>query len=126
MEGPFSVMIRPARRGTVSTRPSGGRWSGSSPGAPWKGSRPTIRSFVPFSWFFFVSYSFFTPVIYSPNGIGSAWARDSYGRWLNPVEPGGERQRRLAIQLGVNIIMYTLCSDYKQDRIHLPFLRQKI
>jgi hypothetical protein len=67
-----------------------------------------------------------TPVIYSPNGIGSALAKDRYGRWRYPVEPGGARQRRLAHQLGVNLILYALCSDYKQDRVHLPFLRRKI
>jgi hypothetical protein len=67
-----------------------------------------------------------TPVIYSPNGLGSAWAKDSMGGWLHPAVPGGERQRKLAFQLGINIIMYALCADYKQDRIHIPFLRQKI
>jgi hypothetical protein len=67
-----------------------------------------------------------TPVLYSANGLVGAWARDARGSWIHPAEPGGERQRRLAFHLGVNLIMYALCADYKQDRIHLPFLRQKI
>jgi len=67
-----------------------------------------------------------TAVILCANDLGGAWARDPLGRWVNPCAPGGERQRRLAFQLGVNLVMYALCSDYKQDRIHVPFLRQRI
>jgi hypothetical protein len=67
-----------------------------------------------------------TAVILSANDLGGAWARDPLGRWAFPCVPGGERQRRLAFQLGVNLVMYALCSDYKQDRIHVPFLRQRI
>jgi hypothetical protein len=67
-----------------------------------------------------------TAVIYSPNDLLGAFARDPLGRWIDPCAPGGERQRRLAYHLGVNIVLYALCGDYKQDRIHLPFLRQRI
>jgi hypothetical protein len=67
-----------------------------------------------------------TAVIFSPNDLLGAFARDPLGRWIDPCLPGGERQRRLAFHLGVNIVMYALCGDYKQDRIHLPFLRQRI
>jgi len=67
-----------------------------------------------------------TAVIYSPNNLLGAYARDPLGRWVDPCSPGGERQRRLAFHLGVNIVMYALCGDYKQDRIHTPFLRQRI
>jgi hypothetical protein len=67
-----------------------------------------------------------TAAIYSPNDLLGAFARDPLGRWVEPCAPGGERQRRLAFHLGVNIVMYALCGDYKQDRIHLPFLRQRI
>lgn len=67
-----------------------------------------------------------TAVIYSPNDLLGAFARDPLDRWLEPCAPGGERQRRLAFHLGVNIVLYALCGDYKQDRIHLPFLRQRI
>jgi hypothetical protein len=67
-----------------------------------------------------------TSVIYSPNDLFGAFARDPLGRWIDPCAPGGERQRRLAFHLGVNIVLYALCGDYKQDRIHTPFLRQRI
>jgi hypothetical protein len=66
-----------------------------------------------------------TAVIYSPNNLLGAFARDPLGRWVDPCAPGGERQRRLAFHLGVNIVLYALCADYKQDRIHVPFLRQR-
>ncbi|MHB8837191.1 MAG: DUF4159 domain-containing protein [Candidatus Methylomirabilia bacterium] len=67
-----------------------------------------------------------TAVVFSPNNLLGAFARDPLGRWVDPCAPGGDRQRRLAFHLGVNIVMYALCGDYKQDRIHLPFLRQRI
>ncbi len=67
-----------------------------------------------------------TAVFYSQNDLLGAFARDPLGRWSDPCAPGGERQRRLAFHLGVNIVMYALCGDYKQDRIHMPFLRQRI
>lgn len=67
-----------------------------------------------------------TAVIYSPNDLLGAFTRDPLGRWVDPCAPGGDRQRRLAFHLGVNIVMYALCGDYKQDRIHTPFLRQRI
>jgi hypothetical protein len=67
-----------------------------------------------------------TPVVFCGNDLLGAFARDPLGRWANPCAPGGERQRRAAFHLGVNIVMYALCADYKQDRIHVPFLRQRI
>ena len=66
-----------------------------------------------------------TAVILSANNLLGAYARDPLGRWVDPCAPGGERQRRLAFHLGVNIVLYALCSDYKQDRIHVSFLRQR-
>jgi hypothetical protein len=67
-----------------------------------------------------------TAVIYCQNDIGCAWERDQFGNWVHPCIPGGERQRRLAFKLGVNIVLYALSQDYKKDRIHTPFLRQRI
>jgi hypothetical protein len=41
------------------------------------------------------------------------------------VTPGGERQRELAIRLAVNVAMYVLCSNYKDDQVHAPFLMRR-
>ena len=65
-------------------------------------------------------------VIYSRNDLGGAWARDYSGHWENDCLPGGQLQRQQAFHLGVNIIMYALTANYKQDFIHQPFLKKKL
>jgi hypothetical protein len=47
------------------------------------------------------------------------------GAWALPVEPGGEQQRQYAIRLAVNLAMYVLCSDYKDDQVHAPWLMRR-
>ncbi len=64
-------------------------------------------------------------VLYSMNDLGGAWARDAFGRWEFPVTPGGERQREMAFRLGVNVLMYALCLDYKEDLVHAPFILKR-
>ncbi len=64
-------------------------------------------------------------VVYSHNDMPGAWARDSLGMWTHEMIPGGEPQRELAFRMGVNVVMYALCLDYKQDQVHLPFLLKK-
>jgi hypothetical protein len=58
-------------------------------------------------------------VAYGANDLGGAWARDDFGNWARPCEPGGERQREIAFRLGVNLVMYALCLDYKSDQVHV-------
>ncbi len=41
------------------------------------------------------------------------------------VTPGGEHQRERAVRLAVNIAMYVLCSDYKDDQVHAPFIMRR-
>jgi len=53
-----------------------------------------------------------------------ALARSGEG-WAFGVEPGGTAQRERAIRFAVNIAMYALCSDYKDDVVHAPFLLQR-
>lgn len=67
-----------------------------------------------------------TPVLYCQNALGAAWERDYLGHWVSPCYPGGEAQRLEAFKLGVNTILYALTVNYKQDLIHLPFIRKKL
>ncbi|NVB79611.1 MAG: DUF4159 domain-containing protein [Kofleriaceae bacterium] len=63
--------------------------------------------------------------VYVPNDLGGAWARDDFGNYDFPCEPGGEKQRELAFRLGVNLVQYALCLDYKSDQVHVPFIMKR-
>jgi len=62
---------------------------------------------------------------YVANDMGGAWARDDFGNYDYPCEPGGEKQRELAFRMGVNLVMYALCLDYKSDQVHVPFIMKR-
>jgi hypothetical protein len=64
-------------------------------------------------------------VIYSRHDLGGAWDRDNLGTYQHAVEPGGEGQREYAIRLGVNLVLYALCLDYKDDQVHAPFIMRR-
>jgi hypothetical protein len=64
-------------------------------------------------------------VLYSGNDLVGALARDSLGTWEFEVTPGGELQREKCVRLGVNIAMYALCLDYKEDQVHIPFIMKR-
>lgn len=64
-------------------------------------------------------------VVYSRHDLGGAWARDTLGNWEHVVTPGGEGQREMAIRFGVNIVLYALCLDYKDDQVHAPFIMRR-
>ena len=63
--------------------------------------------------------------VYSPNDLMGAWARDSLGNPRYDVYPGGEEQRTMAFRFGVNLLMYALCTDYKDDQVHVPFILRR-
>lgn len=64
-------------------------------------------------------------VIYSQNDLAGAWSREEGGDYEFEVIPGGEPQRELAFRTGINLCMYALCLDYKDDAVHLPLILQK-
>jgi len=61
-------------------------------------------------------------VVYTQNDLGGAMARDGFGRWEHEVIPGGEEQREQAFRLGVNLVMYALCLDYKTEQAHIDYI----
>jgi hypothetical protein len=64
-------------------------------------------------------------VLFSDDDLGGALARGASGIWEEPVVPGGDLQREHAIRLAVNVAMYVLCSNYKDDQVHAPFLMRR-
>src|ERR671918_622023 len=67
-----------------------------------------------------------TPVVYCQNDLGGAWERDQVGKWTNACTPGGEAQRKDAFHLGINLILYAMTENYKEDLIHVPFIRKRL
>jgi len=61
-------------------------------------------------------------VLYTRNDLAGALARHSLGGYANAVVPGGEAQRELAVRLAVNLVLYALCLDYKDDQTHVLYL----
>jgi hypothetical protein len=64
-------------------------------------------------------------IAYQANDLGGAWARDNFGNYELSCEPGGERQREQAFRLGVNLVMYALCLDYKSDQVHVEYILRR-
>ena len=56
---------------------------------------------------------------------GKVWAVDEQGRDLYSVD-GGETQREMARRFGVNLVMYVLTGNYKDDQVHLPALLERL
>ncbi|HEY0462575.1 MAG TPA: DUF4159 domain-containing protein, partial [Polyangiaceae bacterium] len=62
-----------------------------------------------------------TQVLFLQHDLLGALARSGEGFALE-TEPGGLEQREHAVRLAVNIAMYVLCYDYKDDQVIAPFL----
>ncbi len=65
-------------------------------------------------------------IIRTKHDLGGAWARDNLGNWEYEVRPGGERQRENAFRLGINLVLYALCLDYKNEKPHRRFSQHRI
>lgn len=66
-----------------------------------------------------------TQVIFSSHDLAGALAQDAGGLPSFVVSPGGDVQREMATRLAVNLAMFVLCSNYKDDQVHAPFLMRR-
>ncbi len=64
-------------------------------------------------------------LVYSRNDLTGAWSRDGFGNWEFEAVPGGPSQRESAIRLGINLVMYALLLDYKDEQAHIEYLLKK-
>ncbi|MEO0883580.1 MAG: DUF4159 domain-containing protein [Pseudomonadota bacterium] len=55
----------------------------------------------------------------------TAWAADNRGRAKYSVD-GGKQARELSLRFGVNLVMYVLTGNYKEDQVHLPALLERL
>ncbi|HND33253.1 MAG TPA: DUF4159 domain-containing protein [Myxococcota bacterium] len=65
------------------------------------------------------------PLVYSRDDLAGALDRYPDGTFRNPCTPDGELQRREAVKTSINLIMYALTSNYKQDQAHAKELLRR-
>lgn len=64
-------------------------------------------------------------VIFLSHDLLGALAREPDGTWALPIEGGGSQQRQHAVRFAVNLAMYVLCSNYKDDQVHARALMRR-
>lgn len=54
-----------------------------------------------------------------------AWAIDKNGKALRTMD-GGPNAREMAYRFGINLVMYILTGNYKEDQVHIPDLLDRL
>ncbi|MCA9569801.1 MAG: DUF4159 domain-containing protein [Myxococcales bacterium] len=65
------------------------------------------------------------PLVYSRNDVSGALERRENGSFVHACVPGGENQRREALKLGINLVLYSLTANYKRDQAHVVALKNQ-
>ncbi|WP_120495308.1 DUF4159 domain-containing protein [Kiloniella sp. EL199] len=65
-------------------------------------------------------------ILIGSNDWSRAWAINEQGRPLYAMVRGGERQRELAYRFGINLVMYALTGNYKEDQVHIPHILERL
>ena len=67
-----------------------------------------------------------SPVIIGNGDWAHAWAVDGSGNHPFAVLPGGEDQRTQAYRFGVNMVLYALTGNYKNDQAQYPEMLRRL
>ncbi|MEA3507022.1 MAG: DUF4159 domain-containing protein [Elusimicrobiota bacterium] len=65
-------------------------------------------------------------VIKSENDLPGVWPGDKAGNWHYSLVPGRPGQRKEALKLTLNILVYSVSGTYKSDKVHQPDIKRKL
>lgn len=72
-----------------------------------------------YPWIEGVTVATLCPVVYSRNDVSGALDTDDAGQYRASCVPGGELQRRAAVKVALNTLLYALTANYKNDQAHV-------
>jgi hypothetical protein len=64
-------------------------------------------------------------IVYTRQDLGALWITEERIESAFGRSDLGSEQREKAMRLGVNLVMYALCLDYKDDQVHAPFILRR-
>lgn len=64
-------------------------------------------------------------IVYARHDLGTLWISEEHGDSAFLRRGANFEQRERAVRLGVNLVMYALCLDYKDDQVHAPFILRR-
>lgn len=67
-----------------------------------------------------------SPLLIGSNDWISAWALDKNGVPVVPLGEQSEMQREMSFRFGINLILYALTGNYKDDQMHVPFILERL
>ena len=123
--GPFHSSVQALVRRLFPTRPLGPLPSDHSLYRSFFLIRQPLGRVDRFPYLEGVTVGNLTPVVYCRNDLSGALDRGEDGRPTHSCVPGGEVQRREALKLGMNLILYSLTANYKKDQAHVRQLMKE-
>ncbi len=63
--------------------------------------------------------------VITTNDILGALAKNEQDDWRFDAGTGGDHAREMSLRVGINMVMYALCLDYKTDQVHIPFILKR-